>query len=128
MRVARLIALPVISMMLWNPALAESRKLSGAELEALLDSTYMAAGVTESGWAYMLVNYSGGVRDVYANDFFGQSTTRTDKAAVKGERLCVVRGGSSKERCYEFRDLGAGRYESWLDGQRFSTWQLFRPN
>ena len=106
MRIARACAVPLVAMPLSHPALAQSRKLSGAELQALIGSSYMAAGVTESGWAYMLVSYAGGTGDVYVNDFFGQSRTRTDKAAVEGDRLCVVRGDSGQERCYEFRALG----------------------
>ncbi len=117
-----------ITMLLAHGALAENRKLGADELRALIDSNYMAAGVMEYGWGFMIVNNRGGKRDVFTHDFFGTSKTRTEQATVKGDRICASRENSAQEVCHDVYHVGGEHYEGWRDGKRTSTWHLFRPN
>lgn len=120
-------AILITCMIMSPPALAENKKLTAKELEALIKVRYIASGITDDGWAFIVINHAGGVRDVYINDFYGSSRTRKEKAIVKGDQLCEVRDETNAERCFEIYHLGGNRYEAWLYGKRYTTWYFVVP-
>ena len=79
----------------------------------------MFAGMSTSGWAYMIINQPGGKREVYADNFFGSSGQRTETASVKEDQLCVGRdsrnSNTQEERCHDVYHVGGDRYETLVE-------------
>ena len=125
---SRLLVLVAAAMLPLHASGSEGRKLSTAELDALINSDYLAAGITDHGWAFASVNRAGGQREVYRNNFipFTEGKTRQDTATVKDGQVCVLRHDQQFERCFDVFHLKGNVYESWLNGVRYATWTLFR--
>jgi hypothetical protein len=122
------IVILIMAMTMNQRALAEDRKVAAKELEALIGLRYMSTGITDHGWAFLLINQPGGAREVYVNNFHGMSSTRKERAMVKGDQLCAVREVTNEERCFDIYHMGDNRYESRANGLRYTTWHVFRPD
>lgn len=128
LKTAIAILIMAMAMTMTQRVLAEDRKLAAKELEALIGLRYMSTGITDNGWAFLLINQPGGAREVYVNNFQGASSTRKERAMVKGDQLCAVREVTNEERCFDIYHMGDNRYESRTNGSRYTTWHVFRPN
>ena len=107
------------------PVFAEKRKLTGPELKPFVDSRRMWVGITDHGWAFIVINQPGGIRDVYVNNFFGTAVERKDTASIRDDRICTVRGDTGQERCFDIYHVNDNKYEGWLDGKPYTSYEVF---